>query len=117
AQIIVTDGDFTDWSVVAFGSGGSVSASRQASGGNPGADIKITTQGSSGLIGASGVKNDFSTSGMPFANAPFTFSLDVSNGPGSFGNEQQIDLLFAQNGAIYDNVSFNGTMSRRASLS
>jgi hypothetical protein len=68
---------------------------------------------------------------MPLANTPFAFSLDVSNGPGSFGNEQQIDLLVAQNGAIYGdhvgatgigpnppafyNVSFNGTMSPSSS--
>lgn len=101
AGITITDGDFTNWSFGSFGTGGSATAMRLTTGGNPGANIQMMDVSTAGLEGASAIKNDFSTSGAPLVGSGFTLSLDVSNGAGAFGNGQQIDLLVEQNGSIY----------------
>ena len=93
---ILYDGDFSAWS---FGATGTASVVREASGGNLGARLNITTISGAEVYGTA-VKTDYSTS-VGFAGDPFSLSLDVKSGPGSFGDGQRILLLVEQSGTIY----------------
>lgn len=93
---VILDGDFTSFS---FDSTGTATVVREASGGNSGARLNITTI-SGALVHGTALKTDFVTfSALEGTN--FQFSLDVLSGPGGFGQGQGIHLLVEQGGAIY----------------
>jgi hypothetical protein len=94
--LTVVDGDFTDWS---FDATGTATAGVEAAGGNPGANINITTV-SGPIVYGTAIKNDFSTSAALEGQA-FTLSLDVKSGPGAFGDGQLVALLVEQGGSLY----------------
>ncbi len=116
---VITDGDFSTWT---FDSTGTASVTREASGGNPGARLNVTTVSGSTVFGTA-IKSDFST-GALLAGATFSLSFDVKSGSGAFGQGQSIQLLVEQGGTIYglsvgvtgfprnfDTVTFNGTLN------
>jgi hypothetical protein len=127
ADILISDGDFTNWSYNSFGTVGGSTAMFEATGGDPGANIQITTLSPGGQGGATAIKDDYTTTGVDFEGSAFTFSFDVSNSANAFGNGQQIELLVQQGGNIYGDhvgktgigptpptyysVSFNGTIA------
>ncbi|MEO5700184.1 MAG: IPTL-CTERM sorting domain-containing protein [Casimicrobiaceae bacterium] len=100
--------DCCDWaSGWAFGSytvagAGTASATVEATGGNPGARLNITTVTPTGADTAYGTALlTTSTTAAPAAGAAFTLSLDVLSGAGGFGQGQGIQLLVGQAGSIY----------------
>lgn len=101
ADIIVQDGEFDNWTFTPFGTVAGSTGAREAAGGNPGASVRFTTVSTGGQGGVAGLKTDFTTTGVGFEGAAYTFTIDVSNGAGSFGNGQQLALVVEQNGAVY----------------
>ena len=115
---VIFDGDFTSFS---FNSTGTATVVREASGGNPGARLNITTI-SGDLVYGTALKTDV-VSFSALEGTSFQLSLDVLSGPGGFGQGQGIHLLVEQGGAIYgkrlgitgwpfntwDTISFNDT--------
>lgn len=99
AALVVTDGDFSTWVFGSFGTG-TASATRETSGGNPGARINVTTSTSSTTAFGTALKTDFQTT-APLEGLAFTLSLDVLSGAGAFGQGQAIQLLVEQGGTIY----------------
>ena len=115
----IVDGDFSSF---AFDTNGTATVTREATGGNPGSRLNVTTVSGSTVYGTA-IKTDFVTTSA-LAGATFTLELDVLSGPGSFGQGQGIDLLVEQNGVIYrtglgitgyplnwDTLSFTGTFN------
>jgi hypothetical protein len=97
---VVADGDFLSWGFGYVGNG-VASMTREASSGNPGARLKVTTITGAGQVAhGTGFKSDYSTT-TALAGQAFTLSLDVLSGPGSFGSGQYYSLLVEQNGSIY----------------
>ncbi len=104
ADVVVSDGDFSNWTFGAYtsGTGGpSASMTRETSGGNPGARLNVTTNtpGTSVAFGT-GIKTDFSASAYLSGDA-YTLTLDVLAGLGSYGLGQFVDLTVEQNGVVY----------------
>ena len=98
AQIVVTDGDFTAWTL---GNIGTSTMTTEAAGGNPAARLNATT--TSGIrTWGTGFKNDFSTN-APLNGSPFTLRLDALAGAGDFasGQGQYVMLLVEQGGTLY----------------
>ncbi|MCL4763281.1 MAG: hypothetical protein KJ018_16180 [Burkholderiales bacterium] len=93
--VVVNDGDFSSWT---FGSHGtSATASREASGGNPGARLTLTTSTPSGTAYGYGLKSDYVAS-VALAGTAFTLTVDVLLGsPGL----QAVELLVEQGGTFY----------------
>ena len=74
----------------------------EASGGNPGARLNITTVTPTGSDTAFGTAVLTTTSTVaPSATATFALNLDVLSGVGDFGQGQAIQLLVAQGGSVY----------------
>jgi hypothetical protein len=132
AQIYFYDGDFSGWSFTNSGSGGgSATMSRQASGGNPGACLNVTTM--TGMTHAgSGITESGWGIGVdpnwtvlePLEGTQFVMGFDVLAGAGSFGQGQAVGLIVQQGTACYLDIvstpvtgfetswtpeSFNGT--------
>jgi len=103
---MIIDGDFSSWSFGSYGiNGGTATATRETTGGSPGARLNITTDTEFGSNPAEvgyglAVKNDFVTTNA-LAGSSFTLSLDVLSGTGARGQGQGIGLLVEQGGAIY----------------
>ena len=95
----LNDGDFFVWLFDSF-PGGSGTAAREDSGGNPGARLQISTSSPSGTGTVTAIKNDFVTN-IPFEGDPFTFSIDFLSGPGAIGEGQALLLLVEQGSDIY----------------
>jgi len=93
---LIVDGDFSAWS---FGSTGTATVTREASGGNPGARLNVTTVSGTTVYGIAN-KTDYSTA-LPLADTSFELQLDVLAGPGSRNQGQRIQLLVGQNSSIY----------------
>lgn len=129
AAIVFNDGDFTNWTFGSFTAGtGSATAVVEATGGNPGARINVTTVTATLADSGSGtaVKNDFSTTAALEGTA-FALALDVLSGPGAFGQGQGLQLLVEQGGSLYalnlgitnvqsvfTRLSFNGFLNASA---
>lgn len=94
--IVITDGDFNSWGL---GSTGTATTSREASGGNPGSRINITTVSGATVYGTA-IKSDFSMVSLLEGSA-FNFQIDVLSGPGARGQGQRLQLLVEQNSSIY----------------
>ncbi len=126
---MIIDGDFSSWSLGSAGfNGGTATATRESSGGTPGARLNITTftevNSSPAEVGYGlAIKDDYVTTDA-LADSSFTLSLDVLSGEGAFGQGQGISLLVEQAGAIYGAnlgitgyplnwgaLSFNGTFN------
>ncbi|MBN2559333.1 MAG: hypothetical protein JXQ75_00180 [Phycisphaerae bacterium] len=120
---LIIDGDFSAWSFGSkrFGSG-TATVTRETSGGNPGARLKITTVTGDAAYGIAN-KADYSTA-LPLADTPFELQLDVLNKDTAFGQGQRIQLLVEQASSIYaynlditgypldwDTLSFSGTFT------
>ena len=97
---IIFDGDFIDWDFGSknFGSG-SVTVTRLASGGNPGACLRVTTYTGDTVFGLAN-KPDFSTA-LALADTPFELQLDVENRYTAWNQGQGIQLLVEQDSSIY----------------
>ena len=121
---LIIDGDFTDWDFGSQNFGyGTATVTREASGGNPGARLNITTVTGATVFGIA-TKEDFSTA-LPLADTPFELKLDVLDGPGAHNQGQGIQLLVEQGSSIYayglgitstphsnwDTLSFSGTFT------
>ena len=118
------DGDFSLWTFGTVGGGGGTAA-REATGGNPGARLRITTNApfpSTNTVTA--IKQDFVTNN-PFQGAPFSLSIDFLSGPGAIGAGQAILVLVQQGSSIYGlglgvtglqsswtTLTFNGTFDQ-----
>jgi hypothetical protein len=101
--IVFNDGDFTSWTFGSYAAGtGTATMVREAAGGNPGARLNVTTVTATLADSAygTGIKTDYSTTGQ-LQGTPFTVSLDVLSGPGSFGQGQGVNLLVEQGGTVY----------------
>ena len=97
----IADGNFSGWSFGTYGVGGSATVTVEATGGNPGTQLKVTTATMpSDTAYATAVKADFVTI-APLAGARFTLTLGVRSGAGAFGDGQAIALLVEQNGSLY----------------
>jgi len=120
---LITDGDFSAWNFGSqnFGSG-TATVTREASGGNPGARLRITTVTGGTVYGIAN-KADYSTA-LPLADTPFELQLDVLSGPGAHNQGQGIQLLVEQDSSIYayplgvtwyplywDTLTFSGTFT------
>jgi hypothetical protein len=124
--IVFNDGDFTSWTFGSYTAGtGTATMVREASGGNPGARVNVTTVTATQADSAygTGIKTDYSTTAA-LEGTPFVLALDVLSGPGSFGQGQDISLLVEQGGTVYAwsrgitnvqpafaRLSFSGTFS------
>jgi hypothetical protein len=121
-MVLVNDGDFSSWT---FDSTGTATETREASNGNPGARLNITTISGS-IVYGTGIDGDSATM-TALAGLPFEMSLDVLSGPGAFGEGQALHLLVEQNGTIYrrfvgnssvqsawDRLTFTGTFKESA---
>jgi hypothetical protein len=95
-QIVVSDGDFSTWTL---GNVGTSTMVREAAGGNPGARLNVTTTSGVRTWGT-GFKSDFSTN-TALAGLPVTLSIDVAAGAGDFGGGQYFTLLIEQGGTLY----------------
>ena len=73
ADLVINDGEFSDWT---FNSTGTATVTREASGGNPGARLNITTV-SGNTVWGTAIKSDFSSSAV-LTGAKFTLSLEVA---------------------------------------
>lgn len=116
AVVVISDGDFTAWTFGSYGvGGGTASAVREASGGNPGARVNVTTVTSSLSQSAfgTGYKNDYSTT-QALAGTAFTLTLDVLSGAGAFGQGQAIQLVVEQGGSVYASASLGITSVQAA---
>ena len=102
AAVVFNDGDFSTWSFGSFATGGSATMSREATGGNPGARLNVTTVTASLAESAfgTGIKTDYSTTAA-LAGTGFTLTLDVLSGAGAFGQGQGLNLLVEQGGSVY----------------
>jgi hypothetical protein len=109
AQIYFFDGDFSAWSFTSAGSGGgSGSMSLQASGGNPGACLNVTTMTGMTHTGSGitesgwgiGVDPNWTVS-EPLDGTQFVMGFDVLAGAGSFGQGQSVGLIVQQGTAYY----------------
>jgi hypothetical protein len=90
------------WNFSSFGAGGgTASATVEASGGNPGARLNVTTVSPNPSTGVGTANYQIFSTTAPLEGLPFTLTLDVLSGAGSFGQGQAIDLLVEQNGSIY----------------
>jgi hypothetical protein len=111
AAQLVSEGDFSTW-VPNFGAGGDAATStvtREATGGNPDARLNITNHGGCCLF-VFGRAHDPDQVSMSLEGLPFTLSLDVLDGPGSFGQGQAISLLVEQGGILYSRaLAITGT--------
>jgi len=83
-------------------SGIPATASVEASDGNPGARINVTTI-SGPVVYGTAIKNDFTTTAA-LEGTEFTLSLDVLSGTGAFAQGQLILLLVEQADSIYGRV-------------
>jgi hypothetical protein len=100
----IVDTDFSAWS---FDSTGTATVSREASDGNPGARLNITTVSGVTVYGTA-IKTDFSTDQI-LQGTPFELARDVLSGPGSIHEGQRIHLLVEQNSNIYaSNLDITG---------
>jgi hypothetical protein len=100
AAQIVSEGDFSTW---IFGAGGDAATStvtREATGGNPDARLNLTNHGGC-CLNVFGRAHDPDQVSTSLEGLPFTLSLDVLDGPGSFGQGQAISLLVEQGGVLY----------------
>jgi hypothetical protein len=109
AQIYFFDGNFSAWSFTNSGSGGgSGTMSLQASGGNPGACLDVTTMTGMTHTGLGitesawgiGVDPNWTTS-QPLDGTQFILGFDVIAGAGSFGQGQSVGLIVQQGMACY----------------
>jgi len=102
AAVVFNDGDFSAWTFGSYAIGGSATMTREASGGNPGARLNVTTVTASLAETAfgTGIKTDYSTTAA-LAGTGFTLTLDVLSGAGAFGQGQGLDLLVEQAGSVY----------------
>ena len=118
--IVITDGDFSSWTL---GSSSASSVVRESSGGNPGARLKFTNSPVQNTVYGTALKSDFSIT-SPIEGYSFDLQLDVLSGPGGFGEGQGISLIVEQNSSLYafgggttgwplswDTLSFSGTMT------
>ena len=103
----VVIGDCCDWasgwSFSSYGSGtGTASAAVEASGGNPGARLNITTHTTlvTDIGWGTAVLTTTSTV-APLPGATFALKLDALSGAGAFGGGQEIELLVGQGGSVY----------------
>ena len=123
---LIIDGDFVGWDLgfKSFGSG-SATVTREDSGGNPGARLRITTYTGDAAYGIAN-KPDYSTA-LPLTDTPFELQLDVLNKDTAWGQGQRIQLLVEQGSCIYaynlavtgyphdwDTLSFSGTFTESA---
>ena len=93
----------TGWTFSSYGVGtGTASAVVEATGGNPGARLNITTHTATVADAAFGTAV-LTTSGTPAptSGAAFTLNIDALSGAGAFGQGQAIQLLVAQGGSVY----------------
>ena len=101
---IVTDGDFSAWTL---GAVGTTTTSREVSGGNPDARINITTVSGPQTWGTA-IKTDYSTD-LALSGSAFELRLDVLSGPGAIDDGQRIYLLVEQGPGIYaSNLDITG---------
>jgi len=109
AQIYFFDGNFSAWTFTNSGSGGgSGTMSLQASGGNPGGCLNVTTMtgmthtgfGITESAWGIGVDPDWTTS-QPLDGTQFVLGFDVIAGAGSFGQGQSVGLIIQQGTACY----------------
>lgn len=103
AAVVINDGSFAGWILGSYAvGGGSASVTVEASGGNPGARLNVTTVTNSLTQSAFGtaIKPDYSTSAT-LAGAAFTVTFDALSGGGAFGQGQAVQLLVEQGGAVY----------------
>lgn len=126
AAIVFNDGDFANWTLGSFSSGGgSATAVVEPAGGNPGARVNVTTVTTTlTQFGyGSAVKDDYSTTAQ-LEGTPVSLTLDVLSGAGAFGQGQAIQLLVEQGGTVYGlslgitnvqasfaSLTFNGTLA------
>jgi hypothetical protein len=83
--VSISDGDFSTWTFGSFGTaGGTATATRETTDGNPGARINVTTVTTTGqsAFGTALNPTQFSEA---LEDQPFTLSLDVLSGAGAFG--------------------------------
>jgi hypothetical protein len=97
--LTIADGNFLDWS---FDATGTATAGAEATGGDPGARINVTTV-SGAVVYGTAIKNDFSTT-EALEGVEFILSLDVASGPGAFAEGQLILLLVEQADTLYGRV-------------
>jgi hypothetical protein len=109
AQIYFFDGNFSAWNFTNSGSGGgSGTMSLEASGGNPGARLNVTTMTGtihtgSGITASAwgiGVNPNWATS-QPLDGTQYDLGFDVISGAGSFGQGQAVGLIVQQGTAWY----------------
>lgn len=94
AAVVLNDGDFTAW---VFGSiGQTANASREATGGNPGARMTITTDSASGTAYGYGFKSDYATN-VPLEGTAYTLTVDVQGAT----LLQALELIVEQGGTVY----------------
>ena len=118
--IVITDGDFSSWTL---GSSGAASVVRESSDGNPGARLKFTNSPVQNTVYGTALKSDFSIT-SPIEGYSFDLQLDVLSGFGGFGQGQRISLIVEQNSSLYsfdlgitgwplnwDTLIFSGTMT------
>jgi hypothetical protein len=103
------DGDFSSWNFTSTGSGGgSASMTLEASGGNPGARLNVTTSTGMTHTGSGftqtawgiGVNPNWTIS-QPLNGTQYSLSYDVIAGAGSFGQGQSVGLIVQQGTAYY----------------
>ena len=98
---LVSEGDFSTWTLLSTVGPPSVTTTRIATGGNPDAHLQVATNTSGGgTVFGGGYDPDQST-GTNFAGLPFTLSLDVKDGAGAAGDGQGVTLLIEQGGILY----------------
>lgn len=116
AAIVFNDGEFTAWT---FGAAGNSLASRDPSGGNPGARMVVVTNSQSGTTYGYGYKSDYSTD-IVLEGTTFTVTIDILGA----SSLQAVELIVEQAGsvyrksigdtgtrAIYTPVAFTGTLT------
>lgn len=93
----------TGWTFSSYGFGaGTATAVVEATGGNPGARLNVTTVTPTASDTAFGTAVLTTTSTVaPLPGATFALNLDVLSGAGDFGQGQAIELLVAQGGSVY----------------
>ena len=99
----ITDGNFTNWTFSGIGAG---SMAREATSGNPGARLNVTTfTNLSSFAFGLGIDLDFTTTEV--LSGAFSLSLDVLSGANDFGAGQAIALLVQQGSDIYEDFLAN----------
>jgi hypothetical protein len=100
AAQLVSEGDFSTWTLISSAGPPSVQTTRIATRGNPDAHLQVATDTSGGGT-ATGGGYDSDPLNPYIEGWTFVLSLDVKNGAGAVGDGQGIALLVEQAGILY----------------